>query len=341
MKKTLLFVLLTLSLFVLAACGGTTDTAEDNAPPVVENANNTNESAPANEAEPTNEDEPVQEEVMEDKPSITEIAAADGRFTTLVTALEDTGLDATLSEPGDYTVFAPTDDAFNALEEGLLASLQADTALLEDVLLYHVVDGAVSAETALTMDTENVITMNDKAFYVSVVDGSLFVNGALVITQDIEASNGVIHVIDKVLLPPEGDRLTITDILIADGRFTTLLTMMQSVGADQFLAGEGEFTLFAPDDEAFEKLGQQQVDLLLSRPEVLGLMISLHILEGAVTSETAMTMDGQTVSVVDTVQTVTITVRNGDLFVKESRVITTDIEAENGVIHVIDTVMSP
>ena len=92
--------------------------------------------------------------------------------------------------------------------------LLADIPALTDILLYHVVDGVVPSETALTLDAKMVETLSGKDFYVSVVDGSLFINGAQVIIADIEASNGVIHVIDAVILPPAEDKLSIARSLL-------------------------------------------------------------------------------------------------------------------------------
>ena len=145
MKKFFLIALLVLSMTVLAACGGTNNVAE----------NTVN-----NVADDIMQNEPMEEEVMEEKPSIAEIAAADGRFTTLVAALDAAGLVETLSGEGAFTVFAPTDDAFAALPEGTVEALLADIPALTNILLYHVVDGVVPAEVALTLDGQMVETLS-------------------------------------------------------------------------------------------------------------------------------------------------------------------------------------
>ncbi|MEM8863264.1 MAG: fasciclin domain-containing protein, partial [Chloroflexota bacterium] len=135
--------------------------------------------------------------------TIVDIAVADGRFTTLVTAVTEAGLAETLSGPGPFTVFAPTDDAFAALPEGTVESLLEDpSGALTDILLYHVVDGAVLAETVVTL--ESATTLNGADVTITVEDGSVFLNDTVqVIITDIEGSNGVIHVIDAVLIPGE------------------------------------------------------------------------------------------------------------------------------------------
>jgi len=135
--------------------------------------------------------------------TITEIAATEGNFTTLSTALNLTGLNATLNEPGPFTVFAPTDDAFAALPEGALDELVNDTPALGNVLLYHVVAGwylAANFENVTTLQTVQGANLTFNS-----TDGNLTVNGANVTVADIHAINGEIHVIDAVLLPPENE----------------------------------------------------------------------------------------------------------------------------------------
>jgi uncharacterized surface protein with fasciclin (FAS1) repeats len=133
--------------------------------------------------------------------TIVDIAVNDGRFTTLVTALQAAELVETLSGEGPFTVFAPTDDAFAALPEGTLDTLLADPAALSKVLLYHVVAGDVRAADVVTLDTAD--TALGAPVDVAVDNGTVKINDAQVIITDIVGSNGVIHVIDAVLLPPQ------------------------------------------------------------------------------------------------------------------------------------------
>jgi len=134
--------------------------------------------------------------------TIVEIAAADGRFTTLVTAVQAAGLVETLSGEGPFTVFAPTDDAFAALPEGTLEKLLEDPeGDLKDTLLYHVVPGKYMAEDVVKKN--RLETALGEKVKIDVEGKRVFIDNARVIITDIEASNGVIHVIDSVLLPPE------------------------------------------------------------------------------------------------------------------------------------------
>ena len=132
---------------------------------------------------------------------IVDTAVGAGTFTTLVAAVEAAGLVETLKGEGPFTVFAPTDEAFAALPEGTVEALLADPEALAAILTYHVVAGKVMS-TDLS-DGMMAATVNGAEITIGTMNG-VTVNGANVVTADIEASNGVIHVIDAVILPPEG-----------------------------------------------------------------------------------------------------------------------------------------
>jgi uncharacterized surface protein with fasciclin (FAS1) repeats len=130
--------------------------------------------------------------------NIVEVAVSAGSFNTLVQAVQEAGLVETLSSEGPFTVFAPTDEAFDALPEGTLDALLADEEALRTVLTYHVVAGEYMASDIIEM--ESLTTVQGEEIAILVADGN--VNNVTVIQTDIEASNGVIHVIDQVILPP-------------------------------------------------------------------------------------------------------------------------------------------
>jgi uncharacterized surface protein with fasciclin (FAS1) repeats len=133
--------------------------------------------------------------------TIAEIAANDRRFSTLVTALRAANLEDTLKGVGPYTVFAPTDDAFKQLPAGTVENLLRDTPSLKQILLYHVVSGKAMARDAAQMESAN--TVSGKSIKIKKQGDQVMINDARVVTTDIEADNGVIHVIDHVLMPPE------------------------------------------------------------------------------------------------------------------------------------------
>ncbi|MCU4651483.1 fasciclin domain-containing protein [Roseibacterium sp. SDUM158016] len=132
--------------------------------------------------------------------TIVETAVEAGTFTTLVAAVEAAGLVETLSGEGPFTVFAPTDEAFAALPEGTVEGLLADPEALAAILTYHVVPGAVMSGDL--SDGMMATTVNGADITISIDGGTVMVNDATVVAADIEASNGVIHVIDSVILPP-------------------------------------------------------------------------------------------------------------------------------------------
>lgn len=133
------------------------------------------------------------------KKDIVDIAVEDGRFTTLVTAVQAAGLVDTLKGEGPYTVFAPTDDAFSKLPAGTVEGLLDDIPTLTNILLYHVVPGKVMAADVVNLSSAD--TALGQPVTISVMGDKVMINDAQVIITDIEASNGVIHVIDSVIIP--------------------------------------------------------------------------------------------------------------------------------------------
>jgi len=297
-------------------------------------------STPMPTAEPTSMPEPEPTMVPLPK-TIVDIAIEDGRFTTLVAALQAADLVETLQGEGPFTVFAPTDDAFAMLPAGTLDDLlkPENKQKLTDILLYHVIAGKVMASdvTGLT----EAMTILGKNAAVKIEGGKVFINDAEVIITDIEASNGVIHVIDAVILPPtEEQAMDIVDTAIADGRFTTLVAAVQAAGLVDTLKGEGPFTVFAPTDDAFAKLPAGTLDELL-KPEnkqKLSDILLYHVIAGKVMAESVT--DGL---IADSALGTSLFFKldMGNAYVNEAQIIITDIETSNGVIHVIDTVILP
>ncbi|MBK9600526.1 MAG: fasciclin domain-containing protein [Anaerolineales bacterium] len=289
--------------------------------------------------EPTTTPEPMLSDIVD-------TAVADGRFTTLVAAVQAAELVDTLKGEGPFTVFAPTDDAFAALPAGTLDSLllPENKQALTDILLYHVVSGNVMAAdvTALTSAT----TVLGKDVTVKVDMGNVYINDAQVIITDIATSNGVIHVIDAVLLPPADEaameeKNTIVDIAVADGRFTTLVAALTAADLVETLSGDGPFTVFAPTDDAFAALPAGTLDTLLlpESKQALTDILLYHVVSGKVMAADVVTLSGATTVLG---KDVTITVKDGKVFLNDTvQVIITDIEASNGVIHVIDAVLLP
>ncbi len=279
--------------------------------------------------------------------SIVDVARSNGSFTTLIAALEATGLDQTLSdESATFTVFAPTDDAFALLGTDTINALLADTDTLSDILTYHVISGSVNAEAAVGSAGTAVTMVNNDAAGLSLSGSNLLVNTSTVTATDITASNGLIHVIDAVLLPSadKGEpTMDIVDTAIAAGTFTTLVTALQATGLDSTLADPNTtFTVFAPTDDAFAKLGTETITSLLADTAALSDILLQHVVSGAeVNSVTAYTLNGQKASTAGgKLVMISIDESSDALMVGGATVITKDIYTTNGVIHVIDTVIT-
>ena len=279
--------------------------------------------------------------------TIVEVAVGSGAFPTLVAAVQAAGLVDVLSGDGPFTVFAPTEEAFAAALDALdmtPADLLGNTELLTAVLTYHVLPLEAPAELVLTLDGQSVATVNGAEVTVTIEDGTVRVNDATVLATDIEASNGIIHVIDTVLVPPDlmGPG-TIVEVAVGSGAFPTLVAAVQAAGLVDVLSGDGPFTVFAPTEEAFAAalaaLGMSPAELL-GNTELLTAVLTYHVLPLEAPAELVATLDGQSVATVNGAE-VTVTVEDGTVRVNDATVLATDIEASNGIIHVIDTVLIP
>ena len=285
--------------------------------------------------------------------NIVETAVDDGRFTTLVAALQAAELDDDLSGTGPFTVFAPTDDAFDLLPAGTVTTLlePANSATLIDLLLYHVVDGEVPASDAIALDGTSAVMLNALNARIDVVDGDLILNlggnrEAMLTVTDIECSNGIIHVIDAVLDP--GDAVdNIVNTAVANGSFGTLVAALQAAELDDTLSGAGPFTVFAPTDDAFDLLPAGTVDFLLdpANRSTLTDVLLYHVFDGSVLSSAAIGLDGQSVGMLNG-GTMSIDLAASELVLnlggnRQATVTITDVRCANGVIHVIDAVLDP
>jgi uncharacterized surface protein with fasciclin (FAS1) repeats len=278
--------------------------------------------------------------VEETPATVVDIIVGSDVHTTLAVAVTEAGLVDALTGEGPFTVFAPTDEAFAALPEGTVEALLEDPAgLLTDILLYHVVGAA-----AFSTDLENgqmVETLYGQNVTVTINDDGVFINNAQVIIADLEAGNGVVHVIDAVLIPAEEEETpaTVVDIIVGSDVHTTLAVAVTEAGLVDALTGEGPFTVFAPTDEAFAALPEGTVEALLEDPAGLLTDILLYHVVGAA----AFSTDLENGQMVETLygQNVTVTINDDGVFINNAQVIIADLAAGNGVVHVIDAVLIP
>lgn len=263
--------------------------------------------------------------------TIAETAADNASFATLAAALEATGLDEALGSAGPFTVFAPTDEAFAVLPPGQLEALLADPTALSEILLYHVVDGEV-----FSRDLDGVVSTETNAGFPILFDLSdgAKVNDANIVGTNLLATNGVIHVIDKVLLPPTKD---IVQTAI-DAGFSTLATALTAADMVATLQLGGPFTVFAPTDDAFAALPEGALGGLLANIPELTDVLLYHVVGGNVFAG-----DLESVTSAPTLlegKSVFFDLTSG-VRVNDASVIIKDIIATNGVIHVIDGVLLP
>lgn len=279
---------------------------------------------------------------VEQEKNIVETAMSNADFSILVDAVSKAGLADALQADGPFTVFAPTNDAFEMLFDQLgVSSIDDLTAeQLSPILLYHVVGAKVMAAD---VSTGYVPTLNTTApgnnsvmLFANAAKGVQLNGGTNVTTADIMASNGVIHVIDKVLLPVD-----IVDIAIQNSNFSILVEAVAKAGLVDALKAEGPFTVFAPTNAAFEKLfmdlGVNGISDLTA--DQLTPILLYHVVSGNVR---AADVSSGMVSTLNTNAKIEISVSDmGVMLNQDTKVIATDVQGTNGVIHVIDKVILP
>jgi transforming growth factor-beta-induced protein len=262
--------------------------------------------------------------------NLIDIAEEAGGFETLLSAAESAGLKTTLQFLGPFTAFAPSDDAFGNLPDGVLESLSAEE--LVSILTYHVVDGTVMS-TDLSAQQAVSSLQGDNLFIEA--NGGVIINGSSnVEAADIEATNGVIHAVDAVLFPDAFG--TIVDNAVKRYDFSTLVGAVTDAGLADALMGEGPYTVFAPTNEAFSNLPDGLLESLTM--EQLTEILLYHVIEGDITSgdldaqQTVGTLSGESVY---------ITANGGVSVNGSSNVVAADVDASNGTIHAIDEVLIP
>ena len=271
--------------------------------------------------------------------SVVDIIVNSADHDTLEAAVIAAELADDLSGPGPFTVFAPTDAAFASLPSGTIEALLTDpTGTLAQILLYHVVSG--EALSATLSDGQIIATLQGQTVEVTINADGVFINDAQVTVADITATNGVVHVIDAVLLPPAPQpTTTVVDVIVNSNVHNTLEAAVVAAGLVETLSGTGPFTVFAPTDAAFAALPAGTVETLLADPTGTLTQILLYHVVGAQALSTDLT-NGQTVATLQG-QTVTVTINADGVFINNAQVTVADIVTDNGVIHVIDAVLLP
>ncbi|CAN5721865.1 fasciclin domain-containing protein [soil metagenome] len=280
-------------------------------------------------------------------PTIAEIAASDTSFSFLLAAAVKAGLADELAADGALTVFAPTNNAFRAAGFPTQASVEAaDATVLAGILTYHIISGIVEATDVPAGPNAAVTVLSGGTVYATSNSSGVYINGVKVVAADIRASNGVVHVIGRVLLPPSGN-IVETAIATPDFSYLVAAVLRASEGATNVaavLSGPGPLTVFAPTNQAFINAGFATVaDIEAADPDDLTAILTYHVIGARVFSSDLVngsapaTLNGGTVTI-GLGATATVT---GASNTSASTIVATDIVATNGVVHVIDQVLLP
>ena len=269
--------------------------------------------------------------------TVVDVVVDSENHTILETAVVEAGLAETLSGEGPFTVFAPTDDAFGLLPEGLITELLADpTGDLATILTHHVYAGS-----ALSTNLSNgmmVPTVAGTELTVSIMGNMVQIDNANVTVADIVTDNGVVHVIDAVLVPTE-ETLTVVDVVVDSENHTILETAVVEAGLAETLSGEGPFTVFAPTDDAFGLLPEGLITELLADPTGdLATILTHHVYAGSALSTNLS--NGMMVPTVAGTE-LTVSIMGNMVQIDNANVTVADIVTDNGVVHVIDAVLVP
>jgi uncharacterized surface protein with fasciclin (FAS1) repeats len=264
--------------------------------------------------------------------SIYDIVSNSSNHTTLKVAIDACALNGVLSDPGTLTLFAPTDAAFNLLPAGTVSALLADIPALTDILKHHVVGASVMS--GMLSNNQIVTTLLGTDVTVTITGGNVYIDNAMVTVADIIADNGVVHVIDAVLLPTS----SIYDIVSNSNNHTTLKVAIDACALDGVLSDPGSLTLFAPTDAAFNLLPAGTVTALLADIPQLTDILKHHVVGSSVMS--GMLSNNQVVTTLLGTD-VTVTINSMGVFIDNAMVTVADIVADNGVVHVIDAVLLP
>ncbi|MBL6842754.1 MAG: CIA30 family protein [Verrucomicrobiae bacterium] len=270
--------------------------------------------------------------------TIMDLVAADARFKTLAAAVNAAGLGEVLSGAGPFTVFAPTDAAFESLPEGTVEALlteEGKTSLIS-ILKNHVVSGRADLSSAL--GAGSISNLENNTLKVTFSEGSVRVNDAVLRQADVSTSNGIVHIIDSVLVPTKEGPTSILETANKAGSFKTLLAAVETAGLEDYLESGESVTIFAPTDAAFNKLPAGTVEQLL-KPEnrkKLETVLINHALQGSVGAGTALSQ-----GTAETLgnQTLTFKIQEGRFQVNGITIDTVDLVCSNGIIHVVDEVI--
>ena len=285
---------------------------------------------------PSLETASIQNPGSENSTGLADDMSVEKQFSTLLSAIDTAGLSEVIAS-GQFTIFAPTNEAFAKIPKDTLEGLLKDKEALTDILLYHTVPGQLKASDVLDLDS--IETANAKKLVVEIMDGDVFISNAKILQTDILSDDDIFHAIDTVLVPESNNsEPSIIDIAKESGSFQTLLIAATEAGLLDILSSEGPFTLFAPTDRAFSKIPEDTLNALIADKEALTKVLLNHVVPGKLDASKVLE---QTILKTANNLELQISLRDGIPYVGDSKIIATDVMASNGVIHVVDSVILP
>jgi len=262
---------------------------------------------------------------------IIDVATTLPGFETLAALVTQADLIDTLKSEGPFTVFAPVDGAFAALPPAIVETVTSDPATLATVLTYHVIAGQYNLDQ---LPEGTIETVAGAELTVAKIDGVTYINGNPIVVQNVQATNGVIHVMGNVLVPALGD---IIDVATTLPGFETLAALVTQADLIDTLKSEGPFTVFAPVNEAFDALPAATLAAVQGDPELLATVLTYHVIAGKLTTEMLQPGTLTTVAGVD----LEVTVVDGVTLIDGNPILVQNVQASNGVIHVLGAVLVP
>lgn len=275
--------------------------------------------------------------------SVLEIVTSEPQLSTLASVVAATGLDEVLMQRGSYTIFAPTNDAFEAIPTAALEALLADPAALRGVVSYHIVPGALVAANVIQGDAATTLFGEDIAF-----DGPMIIagqNSANITAVDLMGTNGIVHLIDTVILPESltlgtPDELdNLVELVTSEPQFSTLATALEAADLLDVLRN-GTFTVFAPTNDAFAAVPREDLNALLADPDALRSVLTYHVLVGGAIQKDLINFESGSANTVQG-SSLMIGISGSNVTINNANITTPNIIASNGVIQEIDTVLLP
>ncbi|XP_041360398.1 transforming growth factor-beta-induced protein ig-h3-like [Gigantopelta aegis] len=260
------------------------------------------------------------------------------RFTTLISFIQVAGLTDTLNGRGPFTLFAPNNHAFIGLKRDVFNRMKSDPSFLTAIFKYHIVNGSSISSTDLQVNEKMIPSMEGRSIRLNhfLHNGHSLVGGVRLYNSGHNATNGVIHEIGGVMVPPVG---SVVDVINNDPELSTLKLVVQSAGLTMFLQDQNPITMFAPTNRAFQDRGDSFVQGLIKQPALLSTLLKYHMIPGSLWADGFHQQMLETFDANDKLRLHRFYFL--DYEVDNAPIEMMDISATNGVVHKIGGVLIP